>query len=355
MTETTEFRPESGLQADVEALRERFPETRALYREVCGLLFFNYGVTPTANKLYSLVRKGSMGTPGEVLLTFWQELRERTRVKIEHPEMPEAIKQVAAEAVQGIWKAASAAATNELAELRDEAQRMAQAAEVQRQQTQTALDYARREIEVGQAKLDEANQALADLQASLQAERAAHAATEARLQETRRQVEERDRQLTAVRTQFSTELEHARQQVSQAETRATATERRVMLEFDQERTQRQKSERAAEEARTELTAARAELKEAAVQHADVAGRLRAELQGLAQRLTASDQERESRNAELAGVRRELADAVGRADRAEAEVAVTRRLVEDIRKAAGTDSAAGQVGAAPGDETAPSRA
>ncbi len=36
-----------------------------LYREVCGLLFFRYGVTPTANKLYSLVRKGSMGTPAE--------------------------------------------------------------------------------------------------------------------------------------------------------------------------------------------------------------------------------------------------------------------------------------------------
>ena len=33
---------------------------------MCGLLFFCYGVTPTANKLYSLVRKGSTGTPAEV-------------------------------------------------------------------------------------------------------------------------------------------------------------------------------------------------------------------------------------------------------------------------------------------------
>lgn len=48
-------------------LRSRFPETRALYREVCWLLFFRYGVTPTANKRYSLVRKGNMGTPAEVL------------------------------------------------------------------------------------------------------------------------------------------------------------------------------------------------------------------------------------------------------------------------------------------------
>ncbi|AQV94132.1 hypothetical protein BJN34_09545 [Cupriavidus necator] len=34
---------------------------------MCGLLFFRYGVTPTANKRYSLVHKGSMGTPAEVL------------------------------------------------------------------------------------------------------------------------------------------------------------------------------------------------------------------------------------------------------------------------------------------------
>jgi len=33
---------------DIAELRARFPETRALYREVCGLLFFRYGVTPTA-------------------------------------------------------------------------------------------------------------------------------------------------------------------------------------------------------------------------------------------------------------------------------------------------------------------
>ncbi|MGH8785976.1 MAG: DNA-binding protein, partial [Cupriavidus necator] len=35
---------QAGLAADVAELRSRFPETRALYREVCGLLFFRYGV-----------------------------------------------------------------------------------------------------------------------------------------------------------------------------------------------------------------------------------------------------------------------------------------------------------------------
>ncbi|WP_338911161.1 DNA-binding protein [Mycetohabitans rhizoxinica] len=79
--------------------RDRCADTRALYREVCALLFFRYGVTPTANKLYSLVRKGSMATPADVLNRFWQDLRERTRVKIDHTDLPDAVKQVAAEAV----------------------------------------------------------------------------------------------------------------------------------------------------------------------------------------------------------------------------------------------------------------
>ncbi|XYJ92148.1 hypothetical protein AEMCBJ_31970 (plasmid) [Cupriavidus necator] len=39
-----------------------------------------------------------MGTPAEVLQTCWQELRGRTRVTIEHPDLPDALKQVAAEA-----------------------------------------------------------------------------------------------------------------------------------------------------------------------------------------------------------------------------------------------------------------
>jgi len=55
------MRSESEIQADIDALRGRCSDTKDLYREVCALLFFRYGVTPTASKLYQYVRKGSMG------------------------------------------------------------------------------------------------------------------------------------------------------------------------------------------------------------------------------------------------------------------------------------------------------
>jgi DNA repair exonuclease SbcCD ATPase subunit len=330
MTENPEKLDDSALQAEVDALRNRVTDTRALYREVCGLLFFKYGSVPTANRLYQLVRKGSMGVPGEVLTQFWVDLREKSRVKIDHPDMPDAIKQVAVEAMQGIWEAAAAAARSELSDVRADVELRAQEAEVQRQQTQTALDYARREIAVGQEKLDELARELTESQELLQAERAAHAATEARLQEMRRQVEERDRQLTETRAQFSTELEHARQQVTDAAARAAATERRVMLEFDSERTLRQKGEKLIEELRAELGSARNETREADVRHADAVARLQSELQGVNQRLTVADAAQDRHAGLLSQLRAELDEATRRAERAETEVEVTRRLIAGFK-------------------------
>ncbi|GAB3552032.1 hypothetical protein GCM10027343_37040 [Noviherbaspirillum agri] len=52
------------------------------------LLFFRYGITPTTNKLYQLVRKGSMSAPAEALNKFWEDLRDKSRVRIEHRDLP---------------------------------------------------------------------------------------------------------------------------------------------------------------------------------------------------------------------------------------------------------------------------
>ncbi|XYI49276.1 hypothetical protein OOOCML_32855 (plasmid) [Cupriavidus necator H16] len=37
-----------------------------------------------------------MGKPAEVLQAFWQELRGRTRVTIDHPDLPETLRDIAA-------------------------------------------------------------------------------------------------------------------------------------------------------------------------------------------------------------------------------------------------------------------
>ncbi|MFD2272575.1 DNA-binding protein [Undibacterium arcticum] len=77
MPKNTPWTPSSPLKkqliADIDRLREQFPQTQDLYREVCVAMFFRYGMTPTANKLYQLVRKGSMSAPAEALNRFWEK------------------------------------------------------------------------------------------------------------------------------------------------------------------------------------------------------------------------------------------------------------------------------------------
>jgi ribosomal protein L29 len=102
LTHTDEIK----LVQDVENLRIQFPHTKELYREVCRLMFFRYGMQPTANKLYQLVRKGTMATPSQAVNHFWSELRDKSRVEIEQPGLPESLREFAGEALSTLWKGA---------------------------------------------------------------------------------------------------------------------------------------------------------------------------------------------------------------------------------------------------------
>lgn len=112
---------ETQIRHQVEDLKEQFPQTRDLYREVCALLFFRYGVTPTGNKLYQLVRKGSMSAPAEALTLFWRDLREKSRVRIEHPDLPEDLKDAAGELIGSLWAKAQTQAQESLVAFREQA------------------------------------------------------------------------------------------------------------------------------------------------------------------------------------------------------------------------------------------
>jgi len=101
---------ETRLAADIERLKAEFPKTRELYREACALLFFRFGITPTANRLYQLVKRGSMSTPTQVLGEFWTELREKSRVRIDHPDLPADLQAAAGELVATLWTRSTASA-----------------------------------------------------------------------------------------------------------------------------------------------------------------------------------------------------------------------------------------------------
>lgn len=95
---------ESQLHVAVEQLRSQHTNTLDLYKSVAALLFFQYGATPTTNRMYQLVRKGSMSAPAEALRLFWQELRERSFVRMEQADIPSSLKQSAGVLISQLWE-----------------------------------------------------------------------------------------------------------------------------------------------------------------------------------------------------------------------------------------------------------
>jgi chromosome segregation ATPase len=227
--------PDAALPAELERLKAEFPKTRELYREVCALLFFRHGITPTANRLYQLVRRGSMSTPTQVLGEFWTELREKSRVRIEHPDLPADLGAAAGELVATLWTRATASAEAALDTLcteveaqRADAQQSVIAARDELGRVETALEQRTAALLAAQVEVRELEKAQAEGHAQRQA-------LEAEVERTRSALAARDRELVEVREGFSSDLEKQREAAERAEDRLRATEKRALLEIDRER------------------------------------------------------------------------------------------------------------------------
>jgi chromosome segregation ATPase len=227
--------PDAALAAEIERLKAAFPKTRELYREVCALLFFRHGITPTANRLYQLVKRGSMSTPTQVLGEFWTELREKSRVRIEHPDLPADLAAAAGELVATLWARSTSSAETALDALRDEV-------EAQRADAQQAVIAARDELGRVEAALEQGTAALLAAQVEVReldkAQSEGHAqrqVLDAELERIRAALAARDRELVAVREEFSRDLGKQRDAAERAEERLRASEKRALLEIDRER------------------------------------------------------------------------------------------------------------------------
>jgi chromosome segregation ATPase len=226
---------EANIQAEVEELRGKFPQTQELYREVCILLFFRCGITPTANKLYQYVRKGSMSAPAEALNRFWADLRERSRARIEHPDLPEAIKVAAGELAAALWTQAQQLSQESLATLRAEAQNEVAEAKAARDVAMGSLDVASIELSSARQTLLAANQRVSQIEQELAAETATRVAIGQQLTVARDAIAAAQLATEDARREFSSELEKLRSAAQLSEDRYRAAEQRALLEIDRER------------------------------------------------------------------------------------------------------------------------
>jgi chromosome segregation ATPase len=320
---------ETEIQSEVESLKARFSDTKALYREVCALLFFRHGITPTASKLYQYARRGSMSAPADALAKFWEELRAKARIEIDHPDLPEGLKVAAADAIAEIWRQASAAARAELAEVRIEAR-----AEVTR--AETDLASCRRASEESAVQAEALRQEIRRLEelarstsTELEAERRVHAGTAARMLELQRHHDELIGRQDTMRAAFSADLAKAQGAVEGANARADAAERRALLEIDESRQSRAKAEKQLEALRGQAARESSRHRDVELEQADALGRVRAQFETAQESTRTLSTERLQLSEQLDAVSRELAEARQVATAARAEAETMRSMLERI--------------------------
>jgi chromosome segregation ATPase len=325
----TPLTAEAQLQADIEALRPAYPNTQDLYREVCALMFFRYGITPTANRLYQLVRKGSMSAPAEALNRFWRQLREKSRVVIGHPDLPEDLKNTAGELVASLWKSAQQAAAESLASLRDEAERDVDEARKGEQAARLERDTVAETLAAVRERLAQESASAGDLRRELAELGALYANQTAKLDEARKEINAQHAWLNSVQREHEVELNKVRDKARLDVDAAEAARRQAVAEVERERAnaarlqQTLDSQRAAAGAATEQH--RAELRETLSVVADLRQQVGA-LQGAAAAAIAS---RDDARQQLDALRGELSAAVARAGDAEGRV---MRLETELRHA-----------------------
>ncbi len=232
MTTTVNRPSDASLQEEVERLRSLAPDTKSLYREVASLLFFRYGTTPTANRLYQLVGKGSMNTAASVLARFWQDLRDHARVRLTHPAVPEPLQGIGGELIGQLWKAAFEQANEDLSRARGELQEELERARSDATQARQAAGEAQAKVAELERRLGELLPQMSERDALLVDSQRQAMQLVIETDALRASVAERRQEVEQARQAFAREIEALRDSIRLTEERARANERRALADID---------------------------------------------------------------------------------------------------------------------------
>ena len=87
-------------------IRERIadlPDRAAKTRAVAAWLFFEKNEYPSANRVRQITNAGSMNDITRDLRDFWNEIRSKTRVRIDNPDLPEDLVERMGSTLSEIW------------------------------------------------------------------------------------------------------------------------------------------------------------------------------------------------------------------------------------------------------------
>lgn len=244
MPETAEVAPSSTIQAEVERLRALAPDTKALYREVAAALFFRFGVPPTANRLFQLVGKGSMATAASVLARFWQDLREHSRLRLEHPGVPDPLRDVAGNLIGQVWTAAYDLAQQDLAGARAELSAQVEQARSEAERARLTATEAEGKIAQFSRTVEQLRKEVADRDGLLAARDGEISRLQVEVAALKSSVADRRAEVDEAKRAFAGELESLRSAIALTEERARASERRALAEIEAARRKAEEAGRA---------------------------------------------------------------------------------------------------------------
>jgi len=321
------------LESDIEAARANAADTQALYREVCALLFFRYGETPTANRLYQLVRKGSMSAPAKALREFWIEVREKTRVDVGRPDLPPEVASAAGEFAARLWRLSSDAASVTFDAFRQDADAQIAAAREQARQHESQRQLAEEKAEQAANDASVLRTRIGALDARIVELQTTNDMLAAQLAASKEEMTAASAALADARRDFAAELAKLRSAHEQNEQRLAAAEKRALLEIETERT-------AAQRLRKELQASQ---ERALVLEADYrvqSDALRGELTSTKAALAASNARHALSIAQLAEKDSLLAERGAAAELLRERIdAISRQLAQQVETARATRAAA----------------
>ncbi|SAL74831.1 ATPase [Caballeronia udeis] len=279
-----------------------------------------------------------MSAPAEALTRFWATLREKSRVRIEHPDLPAELQSATGELAAALWTRAVDMAQGELAAAQLEAQRSVADAQARQAQAEAERDQVRQELTGSAAALDNAQTRITELEQALAISLAATSTLQEQVRLAQQGEHQLQRALGAARHDFASELDTLRADGKGAQERLKAAETRALLEIDRER-------QAAARLQKELDAATRKAEQGISRHRDEVQKLQGQVGDLRQQLGVLEGKLDALRTENARYIDEAAQARDQRDQLALSLthAAAKQKVPTAKRVAGPRKSSGPMG------------
>ena len=249
-------------------------------RLAASILFFEHGVYPSAKAVLECTQQGSLTDINRDVQEFWRDLREKTKVQLDAPALPDELLATFSEGLRAVWELANSRANEGLDSLRRD-----------------AAD----QVRVSEQRVEEARSALLLVEARIQ-----EVEQELRGERERRETAETRAEVQSAEIEsLNSSIEQWRSRLADETSARREAEERFSRDLEAERGERQ---REAERFQGEIRFAKQQIEEARASERRARDEVAVEIASLRQRLGRTEESNAlvvRFNAELQGAKRAL--------------------------------------------------